>query len=163
MLQKNLPTICLAAVVAALLGMAAGCSDSVSTKRDHDHVQGPPHGGTPVLIAEHKFHLELVRDPASGVMQAYVLDDHMEEYVAVPETNFTLTASISGRTEKLDLLRLPNPADGKLTSASFLFEGRAEWVKAATNFDGLISTITLKGQTYTNISFPFPKGTHHIH
>jgi hypothetical protein len=80
--------------IGALAGcvmVATGCRDSSQQKSDdHGHSHGPPHGGTPVLVAEHKYHLELVRDPATGLMQAYVLDDDMHDFVRVPETNFTL-------------------------------------------------------------------------
>jgi hypothetical protein len=77
----------IAAVVAALSGGdASGANGKKKT----------PHGGTPVLVAEHTYHLELVRDVAAGSMQAYVLDDELEKYVAVPETNFTLHATFAG-------------------------------------------------------------------
>jgi hypothetical protein len=166
--MKIFSTGSLVAVLAAILPFVAGCGDSGSavsqkSSHGHDHAHGPPHGGTPVLIEEHKIHLELVRDPSAGVMQAYVLDDHLEKYIAVPETNFTLTANIAGRTEQLEFQRAPNPSDGKLPSASSVFEGRAEWVKSAASFDGLFPAITLNGQTFTNINFPFPKGTQHTH
>jgi hypothetical protein len=126
------------------------------------HKRGP-HGGTPVLIGDHHFHLELVRDAAAELMQAYVLDDHFEKYVSVRETNFTMTATFGGRTNRLDFKRIANPVRGKIPATSSLFEGRADWIKSATNFTGHIPTITLKGQTFTNISFPFPKGTQHTH
>jgi hypothetical protein len=128
-----------------------------------DHAHGPPHGGTPVLVAEHKFHLELVRDGAAGLMQAYVLGDHLEKYIAVRETNFTLQATFAGRTESVVFKRAPNPSDKKLPVASSLFEARADWIKGATNFNGVIPTIMLNRQTFTNITFAFPKGTQHTH
>jgi hypothetical protein len=128
-----------------------------------DHPHKTPHGGTPVLVAEHKFHLELVRDGAAGRMLAYVLDDELKQAVAVRETNFTLRATFAGKTESVEFHRAPGTVDKKLPATSSLFEARAEWIKAATNFQGVIPAITLKGQTYTNIVFPFPKGTQHTH
>jgi len=128
-----------------------------------EHKHGPPHGGTPVLVGGHKFHLELVRDGAAGGMQAFVLDDHLEKYVAVRETNFTLRATFAGRTESVEFKRAANAADKKLPAMSSLFEARADWIKAATNFNGLIPSITLNGRTFKDIKFPFPKGTQHAH
>jgi hypothetical protein len=128
-----------------------------------DRLKRGPHGGTPVLIADHKFHLELVRDPSAGLMQAYVLDDHFEGYVPVRETNFIMTAVFAGKTNQVEFKRSANPAEGKIAATSSLFEGRADWIKSASNFTGRIPTITLNGQTFTNISFPFPKGTQHTH
>lgn len=149
--------------LAACLVAGTGCRDSSQSKSDND-TNGPPHGGTPVLIADHKNHLELVRDGTAGLMQAYVLDDDLHDFIRVPETNFTLVATISpGHSERLEFQRVTNSTTANLAEPSFLFEGRAEWIKAASKFDGLIPTITLKGRTFTNISFPFPKGTQHTH
>src|SRR5688500_5278033 len=147
-------------VFAALFGwlaLATGCRDARQND-SHGHSHGPPHGGTPVNVAEHKYHLELVRDATNGVMQAYVLDGDLHDFIPVPETSFALTANTGGKTERIDFLRTTNAMSPNPTDPSFSFEGRAEWVKTATNFDGLIPSITLKGQTFTNITFPFPKG-----
>jgi hypothetical protein len=142
----------------------AGCGDSSRSKSEGSG--GPvnaPHGGTPVNVAEHKYHLELVRDPASGLMQAYVLDENLRDFVRVPETNFTLVATMGGKTERLEFARMTNAMSPSPSDPSFLFEARAEWVKTAKNFEGLIPAITLKGSTFSNITFPFPKGTQHTH
>jgi hypothetical protein len=152
-------------VFTALLGclaLATGCRDARQAD-SHGHSHGPPHGGTPVNVAEHKYHLELVRDATNGVIQAYVLDGDLHDFIKVPETNFTLVAKVGGQTEQLEFQRMTNAMSPSPADPSFLFEGRAEWVKSATNFEGLIPAITLKGQTFTNVSFPFPKGTQHTH
>ena len=115
------------------------------------------------MVAEDKFHLELVLDATAAKMQAYVLDGHLENYVAVPETNFLLLAKAGGNTEQLAFQRAPEPPSGKVPEKSFLFEAQGEWLKSVKNFDGNIPTITLKGKSYTNISFSFPKGTKHVH
>jgi hypothetical protein len=138
---------------------AMALSQSALWAAEHHHA--PPHGGTPVSVAEHKYHLELVRDGASGRMLAYVLDDELEKAVAVRETNFTLRATFAGRTESVEFKRAL-PAS-KPSEASSQFEARADWIKAATNFQGVIPAITLNGKTFTNIVFPFPKGTRHTH
>jgi hypothetical protein len=151
----------------AALALLNGCGDSKHGDHGHGHSHGddhaPPHGGTPVVIAEDKFHLELVRDAGAGKMQAYVLDGHLEKYVAVPETSFLLVAKADGRTEQLNFQRAPEPPSGSVPPVSSLFEGQGEWLKSVAKFDGSIPTITLKGKSYTNISFSFPKGTKHVH
>jgi len=145
-------------VLLGCLVVATGCRDARQAD-SHDHSHGPPHGGTPVVVAEHKYHLELVRDITNGVMQAYVLHD----FIRVPESNFTLVAKLGGQTERIEFQRMTNATSPNPADPSFLFEARAEWVKSATNFDGVIPSITLKGQTFTNVTFPFPKGTLHTH
>jgi len=96
-------------------------------------------------------------------MQAYVLDGHLEGYVQVPESNFTLAVKLSGGTEQLSFLRAPEPAWGNVLEKSSLFESQAEWLKTTKEFDGSIPAITLNGATFTNISFTFPKGSKHVH
>jgi hypothetical protein len=144
------------------LVIATACRDSQRSEGD-GHSHAPPHGGTPVVVAEHKYHLELVRDATNGLMQAYVLDDHLHDFIRVAETNFTLVANLGGQTEHLEFQRTTNAMSPSPSDPSFLFEARADWVKNATSFEGLIPSITLKGQTFTNITFPFPKGTQHTH
>jgi hypothetical protein len=159
--MKNTFTIrSLVSVVLMPAALAVFCTSDVAGA---DHAHKTPHGGTPVLVANHKFHLELVRDGAAGLIQAYVLDDALKKSVAVRETNFTLRATFAGRSESVDFKRAQNVADKKLPAASSLFEARAEWIKSAKNFNGVIPAITLNGQSFTNITFPFPKGTQHTH
>jgi hypothetical protein len=122
--------------------------------------KGLPHAGTPVAVGSHGYHLELVRDAEKGRLQAYVLDGHAEKYVDVTEPSFELVATIGAKEERLKLVR--TPAAGKpLSQASRLFEGTAEWVKTATNFNAVIPTITLQGKTYKDVKVTFPKGSIH--
>lgn len=154
-----------------VLCFAVGCRDS-SSSHGHSHEgenahshddHAPPHGGTPVIVADDKFHLELVLDATAAKMQAYVLDGHLEAHVQVPETSFALVAKAGGKEVPLSFQRAPEPASGKVPEKSSLFEAHAEWLKAAREFDGSIPTITLNGTTFTNISFSFPKGSKHAH
>jgi hypothetical protein len=116
---------------------------------------GLPHGGTPVVVGSHGYHLELVRDADKGRLQAYVLDGHADKYVDVPEPSFDLVATIGGKQQRLTLLRIPAAKE------SSLFAGTAEWVKTATNFNAVIPTITLKGKTFKDVKVSFPKGSIH--
>ncbi len=153
----------------ALPALLNGCGDSKSGgSHGHDHSHGhgdhaPPHGGTPVVVSEDKFHIELVREAAAGKMLAYVLDGHLQGYVLVPESNFLMTAKAGGKSEQLSFQRAPEPASGKVPEKSALFEAQAEWLKSAKEFEGHLPTITLGGSNFTNITFAFPKGTKHVH
>jgi hypothetical protein len=172
-MKKLKPFACLTTVL--LLTVAVGCRDSSSShghshegENAHSHDAGHddhvlPHGGTPVIVAGDKFHLELVHDATAGKMQAYVLDGHLEGYVQVPETSFAILATTGGKDEQLAFQRTPEPASGKVPEKSSLFEAQAEWLKATKAFEGSIPTITLNGTTFTNLSFSFPKGSKHVH
>ena len=172
-MKKLKPFACL--TTALLLTVAVGCRDSSSShghshegENAHSHNAGhddhaPPHGGTPVIVADDKFHLELVLDATAAKMQAYVLDGHLEGYVQVPETSFAMVAKAGGKDEQLSFQRAAEPTSGKVSEKSSLFEAQAEWLKATKEFEGSIPTITLNGTTFTNISFSFPEGSKHVH
>lgn len=170
--------ISLSPLLVSLLGAIAapvwlsGCGDGHGHSHDgphaHSHGAGhedhaPPHGGTPVVVANDKFHLELVLDTSAGKMQAYVLDGHLEGYVQVPESSFEMVAKLGGNTEQLNFQRAPDAGSGRVTEKSSLFEARADWLESAREFEGNIPTLTLNGSTFTNISFAFPKGSKHVH
>ena len=129
----------------------------------HEHFKGPPHGGTPVQIGSHGYHLELVRDAEAGKFQAFVLDGHMEHYEKVAEKSFDLIAKLGTNQHRATFQRVAEPGTTKIAAKSSLFEAKADWIKTAAKFDGVIPTITLGGKTFTNIVFSFPKGTAHAH
>jgi hypothetical protein len=149
------------------LALLNGCKDSHShgdPTSGHSHEDhAPPHGGTPVIVGEDRFHLELVLDAAAAKMQAYVLDGHLEGYVAVAETNLLLIAKFDGKEEKLAFHRTIDPASGKVPAKSSVFEGNAAWLGTTRSFEGSFLAITLNGTTFNNISFSFPKGSKHVH
>lgn len=157
---KPLFTTILAAL--ATLALVTGCGDSQPTA-SADHMHAPPHGGTPVQLGDEVYHLELVTDTAEGKMLAYLYDGHFHDPVMVAETNFVLQAHWNGTTQKLSFARLPDPATGQLLQASALFGARADWLKTNPPFEGTLPLITLGGRAFTNVVFPYPKGTIHAH
>lgn len=168
-MKKLKPFACL--LTALFLTIAVGCRDS-SSSHGHSHEgenahrhddYAPPHGGTTVVVADDKFHLELVLDATAAKMQAYVLDGHLEGYVQVSETSFAMLAKAGSKEEQLAFQRAVEPGTGKVPEKSSLFEAQAEWLKSTKAFEGSIPTITLNGTTFTNISFSFPKGSKHVH
>jgi len=151
----------------AALALLNGCKDDPSQgDRPSAHSHGdhaPPHGGTPVIVGEDRFHLELVLDASAARMQAYVLDGHLDGYVPVAETNLLLVAKVDGKAERVLFHRAVDPASGTLPTKSSVFEGNAGWLGTIRTFEGSFPTLTLNGTTFSNISFSFPKGSKHVH
>ncbi len=139
-----------------------GCSKSgiatAESEKPHLHVDQPPHGGTPIDLGE-EYHLELVLDGANGTLDAFVLDDEMEEFIRSSSKSFEITAQAGGRGEKLHFDAIANRATGETTGDTSQFEAKADWLKTVTNFDGMLDAISVRGTTYTNISVNFPKGS----
>ena len=159
-------------LILAVLCLAVGCREAADSHghshdgkgaHSHDAVHGPPHGGTPVLVADDEFHLELVLDPTAARMLAYVLDGHLESYVSVAETNFILVATLGGSEHRLEFHRVRDTVLGAAGDKSARFEAGADWLRLVKEFEGTIPSITLDGKTFSNISFKFPQGSMHVH
>ena len=179
-MKKLIESLSLTATTACSILILAGCNQSAppasqsqsaddhghsqASGEDHDHAHpsGTPHGGTPVQVGDHGFHLELVSDPIDGKMLTYVLDGHMEEYVKVPLTTFELVAKGGGQEQRLTFRPVTNAPSGSATNTS-LFSALAPGVAGLTNFDGTIPKITLDGKTFENVTFSYPKGSRHSH
>jgi hypothetical protein len=148
----------------ALLGLALAlallpaCSRDSAPEKTHLHVDHPPHGGTVVALGDDASHIELVLDAQAGVLQAYVLDDEMEEFVRIAAPSIEIHATVDGSTRILVMAPVANTATGETVGNTSLFEGRAEWLRTANHFDGTLMSITVQGTTYTGVRFNFPKG-----
>lgn len=93
------------------------------------------------------------------VLKAYVLDGELEFFVRIPAESFEVVAQVAGREELLTFRAIPNNATGETIGNTSQFEVQAEWLKRQTNFDAMLRAITIKGSTFTNVGFNFPKGS----
>lgn len=170
-LKKILGLSCTAGLMATLL-VALGCGNSTeSDDHGHSHDDGEahshdtstaaPHGGTPVLIADDKFHLELVLDTSKSEIQAHVLDGHLEGYVPVTEMAFVIVATVDGEEQQLNFERKTSSSNPDTPSSVFV--ARANWLESAEQFSGRIPLISLNGQEFNDVAFEFPEGSKHVH
>lgn len=145
----------------ALLGLAA-CS-----KHEHDHAPSgkpakhehtAPHGGTAVVLGNEACHLELVRDAATGTLQAYVLDGEMEKFIRTNASSLEIVATVKGAPQTLTLKPVASAVTGETVGDTSLFETKADWLKTTAQFDATLKTITIRGTTFSDVKFNFPKG-----
>jgi hypothetical protein len=47
---------------------------------------------------------------------------------------------------------------GETVENSSLFESQADWLKSTPQFDAELKTLTVRGTTFTDVRFNFPKG-----
>jgi hypothetical protein len=140
-----------------------GCSKSEDTPAAnapvHKHEHHPPHGGAPVELGEEEYHIEIVRDADVGKLQAFVLDGELENFIRIAAPSLEIEAQVAGRPEKLVLAPVANNATGEKVGDTSLFEGTADWIKTTPIFDAVLKEVTVRGKTYTNLAFNFPKGS----
>jgi hypothetical protein len=147
------------AAVAAVLW--AGCGNRQSSPPaggPHLHVDVPPHGGTPVALGD-DYQIEWVLDAPGGKLQAYVLDGEMENFVRISPASFEVTAKLPDGRKVLHFTAIPNSATGEKVGSTSLFETQADWLKTTKTFDAVIHELDVKGTTFSNVAFNFPKGS----
>ena len=142
------------------LALAVSCSKPppapATLPAKHEH--HPPHGGTPVVLGEEVYHLEIVRIASEGKLQAYLLDGEMENFVRSAVPSFQVDAIVDGQPQVLHFDAVANPATGETVGDTSLFEARAGWVKPTKSFDGILKTIIVRGTTFNDVEFNFPLG-----
>ena len=140
--------------------IAGGCSRSdnhAAASAAHAHEHNPPHGGTAVVLGDENYHLELVHNPAAGVLTAYVLDGHMENFIRTNVTSFEAVARVAGEARTLTFRAVANAATGETVGDTSQFEAQADWLKTATRFDGTLKNLTVRGTAFNDVAFRFPE------
>ena len=141
------------------LAFGPGCSKPAPAPATAaKHEQHPPHGGTPIVLGDEVYHVELVRVAAEGRLQAYLLDGEMENFVRSAAPSFQVDAIVDGQPQVLRFDAVANPATGETVGDTSLFEARADWVKANKTFDGIIKSLPIRGTTFSEVEFNFPLG-----
>jgi len=135
-----------------------GCRESNQSHghSHHGHTHTPPNGGTAVILGNEQYHIEFVHAPASGKLQAYILDSHMEKFIRLTNESFQVTARFDSRTELLDFKAMASSATGERAGDTATFEAEAAWLNTTTNFVGTITRINVRSHTFENVEFHFP-------
>jgi hypothetical protein len=154
-----LPLVFSAALAACVV---PGCSKAPEIPADaggpHIHHHHPPHGGTVVVLGEEEFHVELLVDETGTKLQAFILDSELENFVRSSSPSVAITATAAGKTRDLVLAAVSNSETGETVGDTSQFEADADWLKATPRFDGVLRSITVRGTTYSDVKFNFPKG-----
>ena len=142
---------------------------SHETHAHHEHTA--PHGGTLVVLGEEFAHVEFVLDETTGKLTAYVLDGEAEKPIRLTEETIGLKINRLDpeQTMALQLQAVANVLTGETEGDTSQFEGQSEALVGTTEFQAEITSIVVKGQTFTDVDFEFPEGNegrheeHHEH
>jgi zinc/manganese transport system substrate-binding protein len=150
--------LCLALAVMLCL---AGCAKHKPSAAIGMHKDEPPHGGTAVALGDGTFHIEFVREPASGRFDAYVLDDEMEEFVRASLPYFDAVALVGREIKPLRFEAIANPATGETVGDTSLYQAQADWLGYTDSFDLVILRFDIGTASFTGVTlhYPAPPGT----
>ncbi len=141
------------ALLRSRIGAAALAGSATDQPKPHHAV--PPHRGTPVELGDEQFTIELVREPASGTLRAYVLDGEMESFIRIAARQLDL--QVQGQAT-LTLKPVADLATGETVGDTSLFEARADWLKSAATFKGIFRNLKIQDQVFKSVEFGFPEG-----
>ena len=110
------------------------------------------------MLGNEAYHLELVRDAATGKLTAYVLDGEMENFIRAKPAAFQIVATVGAEKRALAFRAVANPATGETVGDSSCFETQADWLKTTPVFDAVLTTLDIRGTTFAAVAFNFPKG-----
>jgi hypothetical protein len=134
---------------------AGGMRPADSTLKEPER-PASPHGGTLVTLGT-AGHLELVHDPSSGLLTAYVLDAAGAAVMRIPAKTMTLEITLPDRSvAPLVLNSTANGLTGDTVGNSSQFGGTLPALKGVTAFDGVVKEATVGGQTFKDVTFRYP-------
>lgn len=171
MIRTVRPAALSAALAAAAL-FAGACGDDHAghdhAGHDHDHDHGhdhgdaghlhkAPHGGTLVVLGE-VANLELLLDPAAGQITAWIVDGCAENAIRLAQPAIELRVGKDAAAFDVTLAATENALTGEKTGDSSQFGGSAPGLKGLARFDGVVKSVTVKGQTFKDVAFRYPEG-----
>ena len=122
------------------------------------HEHHPPHHGTLVVLGEEFSHVELLLDPASGKLDAFVLDGEAENPVRISMPKLRIMVKGKVKDWVLDLKPIANPLTGETKSNTSQYEAVSSKLKGLSRFQGSIVHINAKGTDFKNVWFLYPEG-----
>jgi hypothetical protein len=141
--------------------LASGCAKSketapAPTAHAAEAKPQPPHGGTGVPLGD-DYSMEFVLDPIRGTLEAYVLDDDMENFIRVQAKSFDLRLEAGGSTQVLTLTAGADSATGESVGNTSYFRATSPWLQAHPLFKATLIHVTIRGSDFDQVTFAFPR------
>ena len=123
------------------------------------------------MLGKEFAHLEFVLEKATGKLTGYVLDSEAEKPVRLTQNTIELKLNRlkSGQSITLQLKAAANVLTGETEGDTSQYEGQSDVLKGVSDFHAQITSISVKGQHFTDVDFDFPEGNegehgeHHHH
>jgi hypothetical protein len=127
-----------------------------TAKKNDGHEHSAPHGGALIELGEEFAHVEIVLDAATGKLSAYALDGEAEKSVRFKQSEIEIAVKNPAVTIKLG--GVANTLTGETAGDTSEFSGQSDRLKGATDFEGVIKTVSIRGKQFKDVEFNFPKG-----
>ena len=122
------------------------------------HEHHPPHHGTLVVLGEEFSHVELLLDPATGQLDAFILDGEAENPVRISQSSLQIRIKGKAKDWVLKLKPISNSLTGETRGDTSQYQAVSSRLKGATKFQGEIIYIKAKGTDFKNVWFLYPEG-----
>jgi len=109
-----------------------------------------------VALGDGHYQVEVVLDAAQGRLQAYVLDDELENFIHSASASLPLSVDAAGSHADLALAAVANPLTGETVGDTSLFEVRSDWLRAHPVFHGTLGPLTVRGTVLPPARFSYP-------
>jgi hypothetical protein len=147
------------AIAVSIIGLAMlGCGKKAAheAKAHGGHVHEAKHGGVAVELGEHEYQMEFTFGDTPGVLRAYIMDGHMNDYVRIDLPSFSATANVNGSSYPLVFQATTSSATGEKMGDTALFEATEAWLAARPAIELAVPVITVRGHTYSNLTVHLP-------
>jgi len=122
------------------------------------HEHHPPHHGTLVVLGEEFSHVELLVDPSTGELDAFVLDGEAENPVRISQAFLQIKVKNKAKDWILKLRPVANSLTGETKGDTSEFRVVSSKLKGASKFQGEIIYIKARGTEFKKVWFLYPEG-----
>lgn len=149
-------------LVLACLGYFWGSGRELEEfKQEHKHHHQPPHGGALIELGDHIAHIELLHDPESATLTAYLLDGHAEHPVRVPDDTlaFEIRLDGSGDWVPVKLAATASALTGETKGDTSEFKAEVSLLRGKGKFAVRTPSLTIFGVNMDAVETRYPEGS----
>jgi hypothetical protein len=127
-----------------------------SESASDEHLHEAPRGGTLVVLREEGAHVEVLADMATGHVSVLVLGPHGAQPVRIVQKAISVTFDVAGEPQTVELPAIASELSGETVGDTSEFAALVPALKGVGTFSGSIASVTVRGETYTDLAFTYP-------
>jgi hypothetical protein len=148
-----LPVVALLSTLVACGGDESAALANPELQSSAAHAHAAPNGGKLIELGEHFANLELLYEPATGLVRVLVLDAHAERYVRSGTGELVLDLHAPAGVE-LRLVGVASTLTGETSGDTARFEGTL--TTRPLTWSARLREIELHGQRFASVELGYP-------